>query len=834
MPKKQPKKQPKIEPADEPESANGAVPQPDAAPDAAPDPKTDAKPKRKSRAKRNGRALVIVESPAKAKTINKILGPSYVVKACYGHVRDLPKRAFGVDVEHDFEPTYTAIRGKSQVIKDLKALVKSARAIYLAPDPDREGEAIAWHLVQALRIPPERTKRVTFNEITKKGVLEAFEKPHDIVMDRVYAQQARRLLDRIVGYKLSPVLWEKIARGLSAGRVQSVAVRLIVERENEIRVFKPQEYWTVTAHVSKLKEPTRFRAELSKLDDKEAQVTSGTQSSSLVEELNGAKWTITDVEQKERQEHPSAPFTTSTLQQAASIKLRYSAKRTMIIAQQLYEGVEIGEEGSVGLITYMRTDSFRVADEAVAEVRGFIDRTYGKEYLPEKPPVRAARKGAQEAHEAIRPTSSERTPEVMKPYLSEEQNRMYLLIWRRFVASQMKPAVYSMTEGTIHAGRATFMARGRQLKFDGFTKLTSPWAKLEDVVAMFKEHGSVELVLAQLKRGGLRLTPEAADELRARVGPDTPPEASHALAQVRDQVLPALESGETLKLHKVDPAQHFTEPPPRYSEASLVKALEKFGIGRPSTYAPIISTIQDRGYVAQDDRRLKPTELGELVTEKLVHHFTAIMDTGFTAEMEEKLDLIEDGQTNWVDVLRKFYGAFIGDLDKARETMESVKSVEAVPLVPCEKCTKPMLIKWNRFGKFLACSAYPACKSTKSLQAPEIAGEKCQKCGADMVMKSGRFGRFIACSKYPECKNTRPIPRGNRKLVIPQGWAETCEKCGKPMDVKYGRRGPFIACTGYPDCKNTARVPKEWFQSSKPADGAAPEAEPEAGEGDAE
>ena len=791
------------------------------------------KPKRKGRP---GRAVVIVESPAKAKTINKILGTGFVVKACYGHVRDLPKRAFGVDVEHNFEPTYVPIRGKAKVISELRAATKAASAVYLAPDPDREGEAIAWHLVEALRIPADKTRRVTFNEITKRGVLEAFQRPGEISMDRVYAQQARRLLDRIVGYKLSPVLWEKIARGLSAGRVQSVAVRLVVEREAEIRAFKADEYWTITAHVSKKGDAIRFRAELTKLDEKDAKVGDERTAKSLVDELSRARFAVESVNEREKLEHSPPPFTTSLLQQQASIKLRYSAKRTMMIAQQLYEGVDLGEEGSVGLITYMRTDSFRVADEAVAECRAHIEKRFGREYLPETPPVRRAKKGAQEAHEAIRPTSVERTPEAIRGSLTEEQYRMYRLIWRRFVASQMKPALYLLTEATVRAGRATFAAKGRQLRFDGYTKLTSPWAKREDVVDLLKERGDVAQVLTHLKRGGMRLTPEGADVLRAAAKETAmPPELQQALAAVRDQVLPPLAPGQALALHGIDPGQHFTEPPPRYTEASLVKALEKFGIGRPSTYAPIISTIQDRGYVASDDRKLKPTQLGELVNEKLVKHFDDIMNTGFTAKMEKKLDRIEDGRAKWVDVLRKFYDAFIGDLEKARETMTSVKSLEPDPPVPCEKCAKPMLVKWNRYGQFLACSGYPECKSAKSLQAPEVAGEKCDKCASDMVIKSGRFGRFLACSKYPECKNTRPIPRGNRRLTVPPGWSQNCEQCGKPMIVKYGRRGPFIACSGYPDCKNTARVPKEWFTTLKPpGEGDGPTDAAPDGDGDAE
>jgi DNA topoisomerase-1 len=409
------------------------------------------------------------------------------------------------------------------------------------------------------------------------------------------------------------------------------------------------------------------------------------------------------------------------------------------------------------------------------------------------------------------------------------------LIWRRFVASQMKPAVYLLTEATIRAGRATFSARGRELKFDGYTKLTSPWAKRDDVADMLKEFGGeVARVLSALKRGGMRLTPEGADVLReaAKAQPEAG-DLAQALAQVRDQVLPPLVEKEPLQLHQLDPVQHFTEPPPRYTEASLVRTLEKHGIGRPSTYAPIITTIQDRGYAVQDDRKLRPTELGELVTEKLVQHFHDIMDTGFTGEMEEKLDLIEDGKANWVDVLRKFYDAFVGDLDKAQEGMESVKDVEPDPPVPCDKCQRPMIIKWNRYGRFYGCRAYPECRSAKPLQTPEAAGEKCERCGADMYIKSGRFGRFLACSKYPDCKNTRPIPRGNRRLQVPAGWKMTCPQCTKSMWVKHGRRGPFIACEGYPDCKNTERVPKEWFVTIKP-DGAAGAGPPEAEEPDDE
>ena len=739
-----------------------------------------------------GPAVVIVESPAKAKTINKILGRGYVVKACMGHVRDLPQRAFGIDVDHGFEPTYQTIRGKSKIISELRAATKGAPAVYLAPDPDREGEAIAWHLVAALRIPEAKAKRVTFNEITKRGVLEAFQHPRGISMDRVNAQQARRLLDRIVGYKLSPLLWKKIGRRLSAGRVQSVAVRLIVEREREIKAFKAEEYWTITARLEK--DGKGFAARLVKLDGREVgllgdstekkpltQVPSESAARALVEELRKEAFQVAEVRQRERSEPPRPPFTTSLLQQQASIKLRYSASRTMMLAQQLYEGIEIGDEGSVGLITYMRTDSFRVADEALAEVRDYIGKRFGAPYVPEKPILRSRRKGMQEAHEAIRPTSALRTPEDLKPYLTEDQFRLYRLIWRRFVASQMASAQYLLTEADLKAGRADFLARGREMKFDGFTALLG-------------------------------------HELRED-----------------DQILPPLVQGDQPLLRDLVPEQHFTEPPPRYTEASLVKTLERYGIGRPSTYAPIISTIQDRGYVRQEERKLFPTELGVLVNDKLVKHFDDIMNTGFTSKMEKGLDRIEEGRSAWVDVLKKFYDAFIVDLDRAKDQMESEKGQEA-PGVVCEKCGKPMMIRWNKFGRFLGCSGFPECRTTKSLPSEEAKGEKCDLCQAPMVVKSGRLGRFLACTRYPDCRGTRSLPRGNKRLEIPKDFKEDCDKCGMPMRIRYGRRGGFIACSGYPNCKNTKRFPREWLKDLKPAGeesgpAAAPEEAP-GGDGD--
>jgi DNA topoisomerase-1 len=731
--------------------------------------KAAAKPKKRAA---QGKPVVIVESPAKAKTINKILGTNYVVKACMGHVRDLPERKFGIQIDKDFAATYQTIKGKKKIVSELKKLTRSAETVYLAPDPDREGEAIAWHLVEELKIPPERARRVTFNEITQRGVLDAFKHPGEISMARVNAQQARRFLDRIVGYKLSPLLWKKVGRGLSAGRVQSVAVRLIVDREQEVKAFKPEEYWTIIAKLDK--DGALFSATLTHLDGKEIglagdstekrpliQLSSGETAKSLVEELQGGTFEVKEVRQRERQEQPPPPLTTSLLQQQASTRLHFSAKRTMRIAQQLYEGVELGSEGAVGLITYMRTDSFRIADEALTEVRELIGKDFGPAHVPEKPVLRAKRKGMQEAHEAIRPTYVNRKPDRLKSFLTEDQYRLYRLIWRRFTASQMKPAEYLLTEAEIHAGRATFAAKGRELKFDGFTALLG-----------------------------------------------------HALRK-EEQILPPLSAGDRPALKDLLHERHFTEPPPRYTEASLVKALERFGIGRPSTYAPILSTIQDRGYVRNEERKLHPTELGTLINNKLVKHFNDIMDTGFTAKMEKDLDQIEDGEKKWTDVLRSFNDPFSVDLEKAKEEMESEKGREATGIV-CEKCGKPMLIRWNKYGRFMGCSGFPECHSTKSLPSEEAKGEKCDLCQAPMVVKSGRLGRFLACTRYPDCRGTRSLPRGNKRIEIPKEWKEDCDKCGKPLRVRYGRRGGFIACSGYPDCKNTRRFPKDWSKELKP------------------
>jgi DNA topoisomerase-1 len=689
------------------------------------------KPRKKSSPRvSGGKPVVIVESPAKAKTINLILGSGYIVKACMGHVRDLPERAFGVEIDNDFHPTYETIKGKRRILSELRALTKGAETVYLAPDPDREGEAIAWHLLEALRIPKSRARRVTFNEITKRGVEEGFQRPGEISMPRVHAQQARRVLDRIVGYTLSPLLWKNVGKGTSAGRVQSVAVRLIVDREREIQAFKPEEYWAIVATLDKA--GAEFKATLTKLDGREiglasestvkrpfVQVSTAEQSTSLVEELKTAVYEVVDIQRNERQEPPPPPFTTSLLQQAASTRLHFPAKKTMKVAQELYEGIELGSEGAVGLITYMRTDSFRVAPEALDAVRRLIAKDYGPAYVPEKPVYRAARKGAQEAHEAIRPTYVGLRPEEIKASLTKDQYELYRLIWRQFVASQMRPAKVLFSEAEIKAGRALFTAKGREVQFDGYTKLL-----------------------------GHALRPD-------------------------EQVLPPLGKGDRPALKDLAGKQRFTEPPPRYTEASLVKALERHGIGRPSTYAPILSVIQERDYVRLDERKFFPTELGTRVIDKLVKHFSEILDLGFTAKMEKDLDDIEDGERTWTDVLRAFNDPFTKQLARARVEMESEKGSQA----------------------------------TSDVQV-----EICDLCEAPMGVKSGKRGRFLACTKYPDCRGARSLPRRIKGLEIPQGWREDCDKCGKPLRIRYGRRGGFIACAAYPVCKNTRRFPKVWYK----------------------
>ena len=722
--------------------------------------------------------LVIVESPAKARTINKYLGKDFVVKASMGHVRDLPKGSLGIDPENDFATKYLVIRTRSATVKELKQSAKSSDAVYLAPDPDREGEAIAWHLIQALDLPEEKVFRVSFNEITKKAVQKALENPGRVNEDLVNAQQARRILDRLVGYKLSPLLWDKIARGLSAGRVQTVAVRLVVERELEIRAFCAEEYWKVEATLSQqgaLKlaqgeecpedDPNLFVAELRRKDGKPLELTNAADTEKVLEELNGRDFQVASVDRKKKSVRPPPPFSTSLLQQQASTRMRFSAKKTMRVAQQLYEGIDVGgSDGHVGLITYMRTDSFRLADEAIEGARKYVGDLFGEKYVPAKPNVYAAKKGAQEAHEAIRPTNIARTPEAMKEHLNHDQYRLYRLIWQRVVASQMESAVFDQTSVTIDAGDYSFSTRGRVMVFDGHLKLSGV------------DKGS------------------------------------------GDQTLPNLAEGELLDLHKIEHSQHFTQPPSRYSEATLVRALEKNGIGRPSTYASILSTIQDRGYVKLDERKFHATELGEVVTDSLVKHFPAIFDYEFTAGMESKLDLIGEKKADWLKVVREFYDLLTSDLVEAEEKMLNLKVQPAPNGETCPDCGKEMLLRFNRFGRFLGCSGYPECKHVRRITRegeveearpePEATDEVCEKCQSKMVIRDGRRGRFMACSAWPKCKNTFSLDQdGNpiRPIVseIP------CEKCGEMLVVRISKRGPFLGCQNFPKCRGTKQLPPE-------------------------
>jgi DNA topoisomerase-1 len=727
------------------------------------------------------KGLVIVESPAKAKTIQKYLGKGFTVEASLGHVKDLPKSTLGVDIDNDFETEYIVIPGKEKVLAKLKKLALSADNIYLAPDPDREGEAIAWHLAEELGDgvktkkkkkkddQPDRIRRVTFNEITKRAVQEAFEHPRDIDQHLVDAQQARRVLDRLVGYQVSPLLWDKVRRGLSAGRVQTVALRLIVEREREIKAFQKQEYWTIDAHLSK---PPAFDARFVGKGEEKVEVTNGEDAEKIRAALETADWRVRTVDRKERRRNATPPFTTSKLQQDSSRKLRFSVKRTMMIAQRLYEGVELGEEGSVGLITYMRTDSTRVSNEALAEVRDYITSQYGGEYLPESPNAYKEKKAAQAAHEAIRPTSAMRHPDQIKQYLKEDEYKVYKLIWQRFVASQITPAVFDQTTVDIDAKSGTdtfwFRVTGSVLKFDGFLKV-------------YKES----------KEG----KDEEDEELKHN--------------------LPPLEAGQKLTLKELKPEQHFTEPPPRYNEASLVKELEERGIGRPSTYSAILSTIQERQYVQKLGGKFSPTEIGLVVTDLLVENFRDIFDVQYTARLEEELDEIEEGKETWTDALAGFYKRFAKDLRYAEKHMENIKRMEKPTDEKCERCGSPLVIKWGKHGSFYACSSYDkenpeSCTFTKEnpINLPDLDSadiqettqeEYCENCGRVMVLKRGRFGQFMACTGYPDCKTTRRLDQGKKVPDIPLD--ELCPKCGRNMMIRHGRYGEFTTCSGYPDCK---------------------------------
>jgi DNA topoisomerase I len=796
------------------------------------------------------RSLVIVESPAKAKTINKYLGKGYIVKASIGHVMDLPKKTIGIRLPDEepkkkkkgkkgkaapeksnrkpitlddakiFEPTLQIISGKGKVINDLRKSASTADAVYLAGDPDREGEAISAHLAMVLSKPtkyeeeaasngnkaaeakekeeaeaktdakgkskagkknrdeisippidPKKIFRVTFNEITPKAIRAAFEKPRQVDTNLVDAQQARRVLDRIVGYKISPLLWDKVRRGLSAGRVQTVALRLIVEREQLIRAFVPQEYWTIHAMLD-AGEPPIFEAKLSKYKGEDIEVANQETADKIVAAVSKAKWQVTSVTQKEKKRNPPPPFTTSKLQQAAYNRLRYTAKRTMGLAQRLYEGVELGEEGSVALITYMRTDSVHVSNDALQQVRDLIPERFGSNYLPEKPNYYKSKKDAQEAHEAVRPTDVSRAPEDVRKYLPDDQFKLYQLIWQRFVASQMLPAVFDQTSIDISAGDYTFRATGSVQKFDGYLRV-------------------YQLPVAAADRDD----DEKDDEGEGKA-------------------LPRVTEGQMLRLDQIRPDQHFTEPPPRYTEATLVKELEEKGIGRPSTYASIISTIVEREYVRKDQGRFTPTMLGERVSVLLVKSFDDVFDVTFTARLEEELDEIEEGKLPWRDAVREFWEKFVVDLAKAGDEMVSYKA--GIPTgKKCEKCGEGELLeRISRHGFFLGCSRYPDCDFIQDM-APESSDdaggegkiEYCDNCGKEMAIKRGRFGAFLACTGYPDCKTTRRLVAGTRIAHEPDELLEEkCTLCGNQLVKKSGRFGQFIGCTGYPKCKYTRPI----------------------------
>jgi DNA topoisomerase-1 len=710
--------------------------------------------------------LVIVESPAKAKTINKFIGKDYIVKASVGHVRDLPKSELGVD-EETFEPKYEVLEGKEKVVSELKAAAKKADHIYIASDPDREGEAIGWHVMSLLGKDAVKVRRVLFHEITKNAVRKAIENPTDIDINKVNAQQARRVLDRLVGYKLSPLLWDKVRRGLSAGRVQSVAMKMIVDREDDIKAFVPEEYWTFGAKLDAGK-PPQFVAKLTKIEGKKAEVANETVARAVEGSLKGGEFRVEKIARKEKKQSPAPPFITSTLQRTAYNRFKYPVKRTMQIAQKLYEGKELGSFGHVGLITYMRTDSVRISDDAIGEVRQYISMKYGADILPEKPNFYRVKKAAQaqEAHEAIRPTSLEYDPEAIKDHLSREEYNLYKLIWDRFVGSQMMPALFDVTDVDVANGPYTLRASGEVQKFAGF-------------LAIFQDNS----------------LPEDDDE--------ESPENQKAL--------PAMNEGDRLELINLETRQNFTQPPPRYTEATLVKALEENGIGRPSTYGQILTTIQARDYTYKHDGKFHPTQLGSLVTKMLKQSFGDIIDEGYTAEMEGKLDQIEEGNVDWKQAISDFSVKFNVDLTRAGKEMTEVKRAGVETDEKCENCGSPMVIKFGRFGEFLACTNYPECKTTKEMAkgdaaATEASGEAviCDKCGKPMQLKRSRFGQFYACTGYPDCKQTKD-PR-LMKVVLPSEPQPPCENCGKEMVLKSGRYGPFFSCSGYPDCKTIRKI----------------------------
>jgi DNA topoisomerase-1 len=746
----------------------------------------------------NKKSLVIVESPAKARTINKYLGPDFEVKASMGHVRDLPSKGLSVDIENDFEPTYEITPSRKKTVVSLKAAAKGCRDLYLATDLDREGEAIAWHLAQVLGVPEERTYRVIFNAITQSAIKQAFAEPGRINIDKVMAQQARRILDRIVGYQISPLLWKKITSGLSAGRVQSVAVKMIVEREREIRAFKPKEYWLIPAvfttdlqsnyhqewvdfALAKTKSDkpvtieeqnkwlikhNAFRAEFIKIDDKKFTASTKAEADKIFSALKDVKFKVDSVERKESVSHPPAPFITSTLQQTAANQLGFAAKRTMRVAQQLYEGIDLGSMGHLGLITYMRTDSTHLSGEAIQEVRNYIGKHIGDNYLPDKANVYTSKKNAQQAHEAIRPTDVDFSPSDLKQFLTAEQYKLYDLIWRRFVACQMASAKWEQTTVDItaetSAGRCWYRATGRVQVFDGFSKI---WATPSNL-----------------------------------------------------QQLPSLKKDQDLAVVDIKAEQHFTKPPARYTESSLVKALEKEGIGRPSTYATIISTIQERGYVEQTDKKFFATDLGEVVTDKLNEYFPKIMDIAFTRYMEEQLDKIEEQHRDWLGVLREFYGPFKQNLEIASAEMKHAKAEVSPSEYKCPQCGKALVYRFGKNGRFLSCSGYPKCKYAcpcdregKMLEVKE-SEHKCPVCGKIMLYRRGRFGSFLGCSDYPNCKGTLKLDKDGgiqptKTKTIPQPTGIKCYKCKDgELVVRQGKKGPFLGCNKFPKCRTIVSI----------------------------
>jgi DNA topoisomerase I len=676
--------------------------------------------------------LVIVESPAKAKTIKRYLGKKYAVKASMGHVRDLPRSQMGVDVEEDFNPKYITIRGKGPVLKELKTAAKKVKKIYLAADPDREGEAIAWHLAQSLDVDVNSDCRVVFNEITKDAIKASFKHPRSINMDLVDAQQARRVLDRLVGYNISPLLWKKVKKGLSAGRVQSVAVKLIVDREKEIAAFVPEEYWTIKGNFLKGKE--EFEAQFYGIDGKKVELKSQKEVKEILSQLSGDEFSVASVKKKERKRNPAAPFTTSSLQQEAARKLNFRAKKTMMLAQQLYEGIELGKKGTVGLITYMRTDSTRISETAENEARSYIETKYGQEYTRTSKRKDKKSSNAQDAHEAVRPTYADKAPSELKAYLSRDQLRLYKLIWERFIASQMAPAVLDTVVAELVNNGVTFRANGSSVKFKGFMKVYV----------------------------------EGNDDNKKE----------------EDRILPELVQGETVQNSKIDPNQHFTQPPPRYSEARLVKTMEELGIGRPSTYAPTLDTIQKRGYVALQEKRFVPTELGEIVLEMMTEFFPEIISADFTAQMEANLDSVEEGKVRWIEVMDNFYKDFAKRLSVAEEEMKEVEIKDEPAGEDCEKCGHEMVFKMGRFGKFMACSNFPDCRNTKAI-LKEI-GVKCPECKEGNVVerKSKKRRIFYGCDRYPTCEYTswdKPIAR-------------ECPKCSTQLVEKKLKKGVQVQC----------------------------------------